>query len=70
MTDKQLRQLPEVGNLIYSACGGQMTFEPDTPRAIFREEWVFFCSPSCKDDFDRDPAISCLSPQTIDGNEL
>jgi hypothetical protein len=53
--------LPEIGERITSACGGSLDFEPDTPRTVHQRRWVFFCLPSCQEDFERDPFASCLS---------
>jgi YHS domain-containing protein len=38
---------------------------PDTPRALYRGEWVFFCLHMCKEDFDRNPATSCLAARLL-----
>ncbi|OGO62933.1 MAG: hypothetical protein A2Z45_05690 [Chloroflexi bacterium RBG_19FT_COMBO_55_16] len=55
--------LPYSGIEVNTACGGKAHFAPDTPRAVYDGKWVFFCLPTCKQEFDKDPASSCLSEQ-------
>jgi len=55
--------LPYSGREVYTACGGKAHFAPDTPRAVYDGKWVFFCLPTCKQEFDKDPASSCLAEQ-------
>lgn len=69
MNDKKDNALPKIGSSIYSACGGPMTFNNDTSRALYQDRWVFFCLPSCKDDFNKDPATSCLDAQELSGDQ-
>jgi YHS domain-containing protein len=38
-------------------------FEPATPRAPYRGEWLFFCLPACQQLFESDPKFSCLAVQ-------
>jgi hypothetical protein len=67
MIEKQPPPLPQIGALIRSACGGQMNFELDTPKSLFKERWIYFCLSSCREDFEKDSTSSCLSPDEITG---
>lgn len=59
--------LPPTDSEVNTACGSKTHFSPDTPHAIYNENWVFFCLPACKQEFDKDPASSCLAEQiTLD----
>ena len=55
--------LPAPGAEVKTACGGTITFTADSPRALYREQWVFFCSLDCVEDFVRDPVTSCYADQ-------
>jgi YHS domain-containing protein len=57
------KPLPLTGSEVNTACGGRTHFSSDTPHAIYNEKWVFFCLPACKEEFDRNPASSCLAEQ-------
>jgi YHS domain-containing protein len=48
------------GSVVGTACGGLLRLEQDTPHSIFRGQRIYFCLPSCKESFDRDPTTSCL----------
>lgn len=63
--DQSLPPLPSLGKPVYTACNGQVKLAPDTPRALYRGEWVFFCLHMCKEDFDRNPATSCLAARLL-----
>lgn len=55
--------LPEFGSSVTTACGGGIVLEFDTPRSIYHGQWTFFCLPSCKVTFLRNPRASCLAVQ-------
>ena len=62
--------LPPAGSEVTTACGGKTRLSSDTPHAIYNEKWVFFCLPACKQEFDKDPASSCLAEQiTLDSGK-
>jgi hypothetical protein len=52
--------LPYPGQVVRTACGGQVEFSPDTPRSLHEGYWIYFCLPVCQNDFQQDPASSCL----------
>ena len=51
---------PQEGRRVTTACGGFVTLEPGTPRAVYRGRWIFFCLPACEQDFAKEPVNSCL----------
>ena len=55
--------LPSRGSQVCTACGGRVEFEPATPLAPYRGEWLFFCLPACQQLFESDPKFSCLAVQ-------
>jgi hypothetical protein len=60
-------QLPEIGQTIKTACGTKENFIVNTPRVLHEGRWLFFCIPSCQQEFIQDPAnSSCLAGRTSD----
>ena len=65
MVSAQEPALPDTGSPVLTACGGQIQYERDTPTAVFRGQRVYFCLPACQEDFERDPATSCLADNPL-----
>ncbi|OGO41631.1 MAG: hypothetical protein A2W36_06725 [Chloroflexi bacterium RBG_16_58_14] len=63
MAGRRSIPLPHPGSEVNTACGGKTHISPYTPRVVYNGKWVFFCLPTCKQEFDRDPAFSCLAEQ-------
>jgi hypothetical protein len=38
-------------------------FKSDSPRALQKDRWVFFCLAVCLQEFEQDPAASCYAGQ-------
>jgi YHS domain-containing protein len=51
----------QLGKPIQTACGGYVFLEENTPQTIFNGRQVYFCLPTCRDDFLRDPQTSCMA---------
>jgi YHS domain-containing protein len=58
---------PEIGSEVTTACGNLVRLETGTPQAIYRGRRVYFCLPICKQDFEADPASSCLQASLAAG---
>jgi hypothetical protein len=56
---------PEIGALVRTACNGQVRYTADMPYASFHGETVIFCLPICKEDFERDPFLSCMAGRLL-----
>ncbi len=55
-------RLPVIGQPIKTACGTDEKFVVNTPRVLHEGKWLFFCIPSCQQEFIQDPAnSSCLA---------
>ncbi|HSF82088.1 MAG TPA: hypothetical protein VLA49_12680 [Anaerolineales bacterium] len=65
MENSQEPALPAAGSPVQTACGGPILFEQGTPTAVYRGRRVYFCLPSCREDFERDPASSCLAGNSL-----
>lgn len=48
---------------VAAACGGLIALEEGTPRSHYQGRPVYFCLAVCKEEFDRNPALSCYSCQ-------
>lgn len=60
-------QLPVIGQTIKTACGTKEEFMENTPRVLHEGRWLFFCIPSCQEEFIQDPASSsCLAGHPSD----
>ena len=57
--------LPSPGSDIRTACGGLAKFAPDSPRALDKDNWVFFCLPTCLQEFEQNPVTSCYAAQMV-----
>lgn len=55
--------LPIIGSEIKTACGDTDNFAANTPRALYKDKWIFFCTPLCQQEFLEDPGSSCYSNQ-------
>ena len=55
--------LPVVGSDVKTACGETEKFAANTPRALYKGKWVFFCLPVCQKEFLEDPSSSCHANQ-------
>lgn len=53
--------LPPLGSRVMTACGGMIDLEVNTPGALYRGGWVFFCLNTCLQEFEKDPKSSCLA---------
>lgn len=56
---------PEIGCQVLTACNGWVRLAADTPQVEFRGQTVYFCLAACKDDFERNPAASCLAARLL-----
>jgi YHS domain-containing protein len=63
MSAGRLIPLPAIGEEITTACGDTDKFTTNTPRALYKEKWVFFCTPLCQQEFTDDPGSSCYASQ-------
>ena len=56
-------QLPStpLSKPVPTACGGYVLLEQDTPHTVFEGRQVYFCLPSCRESFLRDPKTSCMA---------
>jgi YHS domain-containing protein len=60
-------QLPVMGQAIKTACGTKEKFMENTPRVLHEGRWLFFCIPSCQEEFIQDPEnSSCLAGHPSD----
>jgi YHS domain-containing protein len=55
--------LPVFGSDIKTACGEAEKFAANTPRALYKGKWIFFCLPVCQKEFLDDPSSSCYANQ-------
>ena len=55
--------LPIIGSDIKTACGDADKFAANTPRALYKGKWIFFCTPVCQQEFIEDPGSSCYASQ-------
>jgi hypothetical protein len=55
--------LPIIGSEIKTACGDADNFAVNTPRALHKDKWIFFCTPLCQQEFIQDPSSSCYASQ-------
>ncbi len=46
---------------VETACGSLVPFYPDTPYVLFRGEIVYFCCSECKEEYEANPATSCMA---------
>jgi YHS domain-containing protein len=63
MSSNNAIPLPVIGREVTTACDSQEKFTSDTPRAIYKGKWIFFCTPICQQEFIQDPRNSCLADQ-------
>lgn len=59
------KSTPEVGKPVQTACGGWVIYSLDTPWALYRDEVIYFCTPTCKADYERSPETSCLAGRIL-----
>lgn len=53
--------LPKIGSPVLTACRGYINFDQDIQYIEYRGKRLFFCLPSCKRSFERDPQLSCMA---------
>ena len=58
--DTQLSSTP-LGRPVQTACGGYVLLEERTSHTIFNGRQVYFCLPTCRESFLRDPNTSCMA---------
>jgi YHS domain-containing protein len=63
MSTESSLPLPATGEEITTACGDTDKFAANTPRALYQEKWVFFCTPLCLQEFTDEPGSSCYASQ-------
>ena len=51
---------PAPGALVQTACGGSVAYSAQTPCVSIDGQRHYFCLPSCKQDFEQTPQLSCL----------
>lgn len=61
MAAESLPTLPAPGSEVKTACGGLTKFMADSPRALQKDRWVFFCLAVCLQEFEQNPAASCYA---------
>jgi YHS domain-containing protein len=69
MSREDKPDLPLIGSQIQTACGGEEQFSTETPHAMHEGNWIFFCTPDCRQDFVQDPQNSCLVSHTQNEEE-
>ena len=63
MTTRSEPLLPAAGSEVRTACGGLAKFTSDSPRTLLKDRWVFFCLPTCLQEFEQNPVTSCYTAQ-------
>lgn len=61
MSDNAQPPIAALGSVVPTACQGLMRFEAGTPNAVYRDQRIYFCLPSCLKSFQDDPKTSCLA---------
>ncbi len=64
MSREEKPNFPLKGSEITTACGGIEQFSAETPRVLYKAEWIFFCTPACQEEFIQNPDASCLTSHT------
>jgi hypothetical protein len=52
---------------VETACGGWALLKPDTPFICYQNEVVYFCSPDCKELYEKNPLNSCMVGRLLVG---
>lgn len=61
MSEHESVPLPAIGSIVTTACRGAIRYEKHTPSAVYQNQRLYFCLPTCLRSFQLDPKTSCLA---------
>lgn len=50
-----MEEKPQQPYIAKTACGGKLKDTKDFPSAMYRGEWIYFCTQACLRVFEQDP---------------